>query len=95
MWEWPNLFSLVSSIFIGQIYFHWSNLYCGIYMVYVPVPQKFSFFFWKIPRSKKALFVNVGMAESIFTGQIYFHWPKKALFVIVGVAESIFTGQIY
>ena len=39
--------------------------------MYVPVPQKLSFL-RKIPRSKKALFVNVGLIESIFTGQIYF-----------------------
>ena len=32
------------------------------------------FFFRKIPRRKKALFVKVGLAESIVTGQIYFHW---------------------
>ena len=36
------------------------------YMMYVPVPQKL-IFFRKIPRS---------VSESLFTGQIYFHWPN-------------------
>ena len=41
--------------------------------MYVPVPHKL-IFFRKIPRTKKALFVYVGLAKSIFIGQIYFHW---------------------
>ena len=94
MWEWPNLFSLLISIFISQIYFHCLNLFCGIHGVR-PSAIKIDFFHEKSLSEKKALFVNVGTAESIFTGQIYFHWSKKALFVNVGVAESIFTGQIY
>ena len=85
--HWSNLFSYVKSIFTDRIYF-------VAYMVHVPVPQNL-IFSRKIPRSKKALFVNVGVAESIFTGQIHFLWPKKALFVNVGVAESILTGQIF
>ena len=57
MWDWPNLFSMANlfssakSFFTGRIYF-------VKYMMYVPVPQKL--IFQKIPRSKKALFVNVG-----------------------------------
>ena len=57
------------------------------YMMYVPVPQKL-IFFQKIPL-KKSLFVNVGVAESIFTGQIYFQWPH--LFSLV---EPILTRQL-
>ena len=52
-------------------------------MMYVPLPQKLNFF-QKVPRSKKALFVNMGLDKSIFTGQIYFHWPI-----------FFFTGRIY
>ena len=61
MWDWPNLFSLAKSTFIGQIHFHWC---CEIifhyfvkYMMYVPVPQKL--IFTKNLLFKKALFVNV------------------------------------
>ena len=124
MWECPNLFSLVKSIFIGLIYFHLSNLYSEIYGLR---PSATKMIFSEKSLWKKALFVNVGVAESIFTGQIYFHWPnlislvesiswhiwctsqchknwfffrkillrKKALFANVGVAESFFTDQIY
>ena len=107
MWERPNLFSLVKSIFIGQIYFDWSNLFCGIYGVR-PSVTKTDFFSekslsekrlclstWEWPSlvsliksifivQKRLLFVNVGVAESIFTSEIYFHWPN--LFSLV---ESI------
>ena len=47
--------------FIGQIYFHWLNLFCEIYDVR-PSATK-SDFFQKIPRSKKVLFVNVGRVQ--------------------------------
>ena len=60
---------MAESFFTGQNYF-------VAYMVYVPVPQKL-IFFPKNPSLKMALFVNVGVAQSIFTRQIYFHWPKK------------------
>ena len=69
--------------------FHWSNLFSK-YMVYVPVPRKLIFFPEKF-LWKKALFVNVGVAESIFTDQIYFLWPKKILFANVGVLLSIIS----
>ena len=85
--HWSHLFSLPKSIFTGQVYF-------VAYLVYVPVPQKLTFF-QKTPRSKKVFLVNVGVAESIFTGLNYFHWPKKDLFVNVGGAKSVFTNQIY
>ena len=61
MWEWPNLFSLVRSIFIGQIYFHWSNLFYGIYGVR-PSATKIDFFS-KNPSLKKALFISVGVGK--------------------------------
>ena len=51
MWEWPNLFSLVKSIFIGQIYFHWSNRFCGIYGAR-PSAIKIDFFPEKSPAYK-------------------------------------------
>ena len=51
--------------------------------MYVPVPQKL-ISFRKIPRSKNALFVNVRVAKSIFTGQIYFHWSN-----VFSLVESI------
>ena len=43
MWECPNLFSLVKSIFIGHIFFHWSNLFSEIYGVR-PSALKIDFF---------------------------------------------------
>ena len=33
-------------------------------------------FFSKNPSLKKVFFVNVGLAQSIFTGQLCFHWPN-------------------
>ena len=92
MWEWPNLFSLVKSIFIGQIYFHWSNLFCGIYGVR-PSATKIDFF-PKNPSLKKGFVCQCGsgriffsLTKSIFIGQkgfvchcgsgrIYFHWSN-------------------
>ena len=44
----------------------------GQYLQKLLHPKSTKTFFRKIPRSKKALFVNVGLAESIFTGQITF-----------------------
>ena len=61
MWEWPDLFSLVKSISIGQFYFHWSNLFCGICGVR-PSATKIDFF-RKNPSLKKALFINVGVGK--------------------------------
>ena len=71
---------------------YWPYLFSEIYDVRLSATK--TDFFPKNPSLKKALFFNVGVAESFFTDQIYFHWPKKASFVNVGVAESIFTGQI-
>ena len=67
--------------------FHWSNLFSEIYGVR-PSATKIDLFLKK-SHWKKALFVNVGVAESIFTDQIYFLWPKKILFANVGVLLSI------
>ena len=59
--HWSNLFSLAKSIFTGRTY-------SVKYMMYVPVPRKL-IFFSKKSLWKKALFVSVGVAESIFTDQ--------------------------
>ena len=58
MWDWPKLFSLAKSNFIGKIFFQSSNLFCETDDVR-PSATKIDFF-RKIPRSKKVLFVNVG-----------------------------------
>ena len=78
MWEWPNLFSLVKSIFIGQIFFHWSNLFFGIYDVSLSATK--IDFFPKNP-SEKRLCLSMwewpnlfSLIKSIFIGQIFFHW---------------------
>ena len=77
--HWPNLFSLVKSI----LWYIWCRSKW----------HKNWFFPKKIPRSKKALFVNVGVAESIFAGQILFHCPNlfslvESILGIYGVPPS-------
>ena len=80
MCEWPNLFSLVKSIFIDHIYFHWSNLFSEIYGVR-PSAKRLS----KVPIPlKKGFLCQCG------SGRINFHWPN-----LFSLAKSIFTGRIY
>ena len=56
MRDWPNLFSLAKSFFIGQIFFFTGQFYFVKYMMYVPGPQKLR----KNHSLKNSLFVNVG-----------------------------------
>ena len=88
---------LAESNFTGQIYFHWPNLFSLVeyisWHICCTSQRHKNFFFPKNPSLKKALYVNVGLTESIFIGQICFYWPNLFSLVKPILWHILFISQ--
>ena len=95
MWEWPNLFSLIEFVFIGQkmlclskcgngqICFHWSNLFSSAISIFT---GRIYFVAYMVPQ-KLIFFSEKSLAQRRLCLSMW-EWPN--LFSLI---KSIFIGR--